>query len=531
LREVRNNISHTLNHDSKDLPFALYYSLNENLTKASLMINTHDLKGTYAKDIIELGEKPESIPWPFQRIIKDHKPVVIENFQEKYFRFECAWGDIVEKALVIPVFKTGQEVLHGIFIAAISPRLTYDEDYQGYLNLLIGQINLAITNLHLYENEKELLNRTELERKNLYKVLMQAPVPVSILKGPDHVFDLVNTLYQRLFGKRQILKMPFIEALPELKNQGVYELLDNVYRTGETYIGQELKFDLSSDTGSPLEQFYFTFIMEALRDDNNHIIGIIILCYEVTPQVIAKQNLSRYNAELSEKNKELIKVNADLDNFVYTASHDLKAPVSNLEGLFNTLMEQVPANEDIKNIKALIEKSLERFRNTIDDLTEISKAQKGDLEEKENVILSELLDEVCEGIRDQIQSVNGKVNSDFEVAEIRFSKKNLRSVLYNLISNGIKYSRPGVSPVINISTRMDQEYIVMTIADNGLGIASENKDKIFQMFKRVHVHVEGTGVGLYIVKRILENAGGKIEVESEIGKGSIFRLYFPITVL
>ncbi len=109
---------------------------------------------------------------------------------------------------------------------------------------------------------------------------------------------------------------------------------------------------------------------------------------------------------------------------------------------------------------------------------------------------------------------------------IKFSKKNLKSVIYNLLSNAIKYRSAERKPEIFISTEQQDGYLTLKIKDNGLGVEKDKQSKMFSMFKRFHDHVEGTGVGLYIVKKIVENAGGKIEVESEVNKGTTFTIFF-----
>lgn len=122
---------------------------------------------------------------------------------------------------------------------------------------------------------------------------------------------------------------------------------------------------------------------------------------------------------------------------------------------------------------------------------------------------------------------NGTLQLDLgPIKQIRFSPKNLRSVFYNLISNGLKYRSPGRDPIVNISFKEDKGFIIGTVEDNGLGMDLSVGESIFGLFRRLHNHVEGTGIGLYIVKKIMDNANGRIEVESEVGVGSVFRLYF-----
>nr|WP_246853552.1 ATP-binding protein [Rufibacter aurantiacus] len=100
--------------------------------------------------------------------------------------------------------------------------------------------------------------------------------------------------------------------------------------------------------------------------------------------------------------------------------------------------------------------------------------------------------------------------------------------MYNFISNAIKYRSPQRTPLIRITSKKEGDFCVLTVEDNGLGIDASQQDKLFAMFQRLHDHVEGTGIGLYIVKKIIDNSGGKIEVESEKGKGSTFKVSFKL---
>lgn len=240
------------------------------------------------------------------------------------------------------------------------------------------------------------------------------------------------------------------------------------------------------------------------------------------------EELSNKNKELESINGELKRINTDLDNFVYTASHDLKAPISNLEGLMAVLIMSLDKKLDEKEKKffELINVSISKFNKTIHDLTEISKAQKNSDSEIESISFKEVLEDVKGDISNLIYSSGVEIKEAFEVGEITYAKKNLRSIFYNLITNAIKY-RDKVRPiVISLQTQKSDGGILLTIQDNGLGLNQDQQAKLFTMFKRLHSHVEGSGIGLYIVKRIIDNNGGKIEVESQEGKGSTFKILF-----
>jgi PAS domain S-box-containing protein len=222
----------------------------------------------------------------------------------------------------------------------------------------------------------------------------------------------------------------------------------------------------------------------------------------------------------------------DLDNFIYTASHDLKAPVLNMEGLLSKLQNNViGALEDTgQKYFNMIHTSIIRLKNTIDDLTEISKVQKNLDLNIEDLTISDTLDEVICDLECMMEASNAKIIKNLDIDEIQFSRKNFRSILYNLFTNALKYKHPQRDPEIIIMTTYENGYIKLSVKDNGVGFNLDKKDKLFGMFKRLHDHVDGSGIGLYIVKRILENSGGKIDATGQIDKGAEFNLFFPATI-
>lgn len=227
--------------------------------------------------------------------------------------------------------------------------------------------------------------------------------------------------------------------------------------------------------------------------------------------------------------KQSAMINIDLENFIYTASHDLKSPILNMEGLIILLTKKLKhkfsLDEEQNKLFSMIETAIRRLKSTIADLTDIAKVQKEDVVD-EIVEIDELIDEVYRNLGILIGDTTPvRLHKHIKVEQITFVKQNIQSVLHNLLSNAIKYRSPDRTTEITIETKRQANYIVIQVADNGIGIAENNLPKLFTMFKRFHTHVEGTGIGLYIVKRMVENAGGKIEVESQLGVGTTFRVY------
>ncbi|MBC7450490.1 MAG: PAS domain-containing sensor histidine kinase [Cytophagales bacterium] len=249
--------------------------------------------------------------------------------------------------------------------------------------------------------------------------------------------------------------------------------------------------------------------------------GYISSCVDITER-------KRNEKSLEEKNYELIKINTDLDNFIYTASHDLSAPISNIEGLMDVFAEGHDFNEEQEMLWELMTNSIQRFKATINDLSEVSKVQHSGKDDLQILSFCQILREVQLDISTLIDVYDPIIEGNFKVDEIHYSRKNLRSVIYNLLSNSLKYSSPDRKPKVRFATEKQGNTIILKVADNGLGLRKEEQNKVFGMFERVHHHTKGSGIGLYMIKRMIENAGGKIELESEIGVGSTFTIYFNI---
>jgi signal transduction histidine kinase len=240
------------------------------------------------------------------------------------------------------------------------------------------------------------------------------------------------------------------------------------------------------------------------------------------------QDLVEAQAELQKTNLELRQTNTDLDNFIYAASHNVKGPASSLEGLINLLDLGIYSPNELPQVISMMKSLMVKFNQTIIDLTELSKVQNIiEMKDISFISIEKLTNEVKEELKESIDSTNAIIHIDFnEVDSLLFSKLNFKRIIFNLLSNALKFRSPNRVPEISIKSYHKDGHIVISIKDNGLGIAIYNKEKVFQMFKRAHEHIEGRGIGLYVVKRIVENAGGRIELESTEGKGSVFRVFF-----
>jgi len=236
------------------------------------------------------------------------------------------------------------------------------------------------------------------------------------------------------------------------------------------------------------------------------------------------------NAQLTAANVGLARANLDLDNFVYAASHDLKQPVDNLRGLFEELRNSATFNDvEAATILRLVDTSLLDLSKTIHDLSVVVQAERmtGGLS-AEKVMLADLTREVLSLLQPQIAAADGNVKTDFmAVPAVYFERSNLRTILLNLLSNAVKYRHPDRPASIEVRTYTADGQPVLEVRDNGLGIDLERHGaELFQLFRRFHPQASaGTGVGLFLVNRLVQAQGGHIDVTSQEGEGTRFRVY------
>jgi signal transduction histidine kinase len=376
----------------------------------------------------------------------------------------------------------------------------------------------------------------EAERERMKRLFMDAPAAICILSGPDLVYELVNPGYQALFLGRELLGKPILAALPEIANNPVYTTLRQVYETGQTHEERALLIPLVRPSDGVWEERYFQYVEQPRYAVDGRIDGVLVFAVEVTDQVRARQQVQRLNEELRASNEELQRANAqltrsnvDLDTFVYTASHDLKAPITNIEGLLLALKMHLPAEvqqgELVSQLLGMMQTTIDRFRLTIHQLTDVSRLQHAQNQPAEPVQLASVVEDVRLDLLPLLQAAQAQLTVDLAPdLVVLFAPKNLRSVVYNLLSNALKYHQPNQSPVIALRATRNGAHVVLTVQDHGLGLTESQQQRLFGLFQRLHTHVEGTGVGLYMVKRMVENAGGTIMVQSQPGQGTTFTI-------
>jgi PAS domain S-box-containing protein len=373
----------------------------------------------------------------------------------------------------------------------------------------------------------------EAQQRNLRNIFEQAPVAICLMRGPQAVVELLNKKGATLVGSTpaQVVGRPIRQALPVLNGQGFEALYARVLQ-GETLVFQEMPiaFDRAA-TGLP-NHGYYHHTYQPWRDEQDAVVGVINIGVEVTEQVLARRQVQQLNEELRAANQQLTRTNVDLDNFIYSASHDLKAPISNIEGLLQLLEHQLPASAradgQLAPVLAMMQGAVERFKRTITHLTDVTKLQMEFGQPAAAVPLAAVVEDVRQDLLPLLHETGGQLDVELgDCLPLVFSEKNLRLVVYNLLSNALKYHHPDRPPLVRLTCTREATRQLLRVQDNGLGLSSAQQARLFGLFQRMHSHVEGTGIGLYMVKKIVENAGGTLTVESELGQGTTFTLAFP----
>jgi signal transduction histidine kinase len=236
--------------------------------------------------------------------------------------------------------------------------------------------------------------------------------------------------------------------------------------------------------------------------------------------------IEKRTQELQHTNRELVLHNNQLEQFAFIAAHNLRAPLARILGLANVVdLSKTEADKDLA-LKKLVT-STQDLDHVIRDLNLILNIQK----HTSNLVMVELtpaFTRVIKMLEKELDDTKAILGKDFSAADKVFAvAPYVESILYNLLSNAIKYRDPTRVPVITLRTVRDDEFVCLTVSDNGLGINLDKyRQNMFTLYKRFHTHMEGKGLGLYLVKTQITALGGKIEVESEPDKGTTFKVYF-----
>lgn len=294
-----------------------------------------------------------------------------------------------------------------------------------------------------------------------------------------------------------------------------YEKLITAIQTGKECEVETISYKKTK------EEYWINFSMLPVFNEDEELTHWISIQRDITED-------KKLEIEKEQLIRELTQNNKDLQQFSYITSHNLRAPLSNLTGLLNLLKDLTIEDPELKQILDGFNKSTNLLNDTISDLVRVIIIKENPAVLKETIYIKEVFENVFSqldfliGIHKPILKIN------FDTAPfIDTNKSYLESIILNLLTNSLKYRSDKHPLKISITSDWENDNVVLVFRDNGIGIDLErNKDKIFGLYQRFHSYTEGKGLGLYLVKSQVETMGGTITIESEVDKGTTFRITF-----
>ncbi len=240
--------------------------------------------------------------------------------------------------------------------------------------------------------------------------------------------------------------------------------------------------------------------------------GVIITFVEITMRI----------KDLKDQEKLVL----DHELLLDTISHDIKSPLTSLVLTISLLKKNsVQTSERYKSLFYILENSVKKMQSVINELTDAGKQKQKYKTQEELLNFENVLEDVRLTLAGNIKDSDATIISEINVSEILYSRRKLRSIVYNLVNNAIKFQSAERKPEIFISTAKEKNFVVVSVKDNGIGIAKADRENIFKKYNRVETDVEGSGIGLYLVKEIVNSSKGKIILKSKVGKGSEFKVF------
>jgi PAS domain S-box-containing protein len=360
--------------------------------------------------------------------------------------------------------------------------------------------------------------------RELQRVFMEVPAAVCTTRGPDHIIETANTRYQQLVGRSDLIGKKKREVFPETSPEFT-EALDQVYATGDTYLGTEVQGTWDRGSGAP-EEGFVNFAYQSLRNADGAVYGIMCHIVDVTDLVRSRRLVEEHAEELKRATQSLSRINRELDQFAYVASHDLRAPLRGITSLATWIEDDLGAklgNESRQHL-ALLRSRVHRMDALIDGILEYSRV--GRVRSRiEEVNVGELLTEVVEMLNVPAQA---SIDVRPGMPTLQTERLPLQQVFLNLIENALKHAaRPDLSVRIDASDA--GEFYEFTVADDGVGIPAQYHAKIWEIFQTLQPRdkVEGAGIGLALVKKNVEGRGGRAWLESEGLRGATFHFLWP----
>jgi PAS domain S-box-containing protein len=358
--------------------------------------------------------------------------------------------------------------------------------------------------------------------RNLFR---EAPGFMAIVRGPQHVFEIANQAYIDATGGRELLHKPIREALPELEGQGYYELLDQVYSTGEPYVAHGLPVKLKRGPEA-LEELLIDFVYQPIAGADDVVSGIFIQGSDVTEQYHAQQALEKKVQELNQADRRK-------DEFLAMLAHELRNPLAPIRAAAE-LLQMVKLDENrVHQTSQIISRQVYHITGLVDDLLDVSRVTRGLIElDVTPLDISQIIADAIEQSTPLIRSRRHHLGMQLaaDVGLVLGDKKRLVQVVTNLLGNAAKYMHNGGH--ILIRTEVRNADVLIQVSDEGIGMAPDLVERAFDLFAQAERTSDrsagGLGLGLALVKSLIGLHHGTVTCESAgLGQGSTFTVCLP----
>ncbi|MCU1385557.1 MAG: hypothetical protein JWL71_4254 [Acidobacteria bacterium] len=420
------------------------------------------------------------------------------------------WSEPVDEVFVARIASHDPRTALGYLVFGLSPRLPFDDSYREYLRQLadcIGQTVARNEAVHLHavlENERNSL-------------LEQAPVATAVLLGPDHIFLLANPLYRKMVGRADLVGKSYRQAFPELVDTLVPTLLDRVYRTGEPFVTNEMVARLDRDGTGRLEDCFFKFNLEPMRNAAGDVYGMMAVAVEITAIVQARQVVEKAHQEREELLRELERASRTKDEFLAMLGHELRSPLAPIVTALQLMrLRGVQGGE---KERAVIERQVKHIVRLVEDLVDVSRITRGAIQLTiDRVSLNDVIAKAIEMVSPLIEARQHRLTVDVEDnLTLDGDAGRLSQVIANVLTNAAKYTDPKGDIAIRADSR--DGAIRLTVRDTGVGIDPAMLRRVLEPFAQEHQASDrsrgGLGLGLAVVSSLVAAHGGTVALHSE----------------
>ncbi len=440
---------------------------------------------------------------PCEEFLKTNQPLVLyNNASSSYSEDKLLGENNIATYIGVPIVDL-QNTRLGLLILMDEKPKPYTQGLGGLLTILSDRIGAELSRLN-YENRL-------LKSEQLFRSIAE-----NFPKGTIEVLDnrLIyiytdGTEYRsRGIDPSKFIGTPHLSKYESYVSNEVRQYFDKVLH------GESVMFEVVID-----DQYYIKSGVP-LINNFGEIDRVLMVTQNITETKLAEEEREKLIRELKSQNEEL-------QRFAYIISHNLRAPIVNISSLLELYDTDFPGNKENVEIMENLSLATTILNSTLQDLIEVVSIKNNKLPKVDLVEFQNLVNNIERSLFKQVKETNATIFTDFqEVPNIHYIYSHLENFLTNLTTNALKYKHPDRDPIIHIRTYIENDFTVIEFEDNGMGIDLERYgDRLFGLYQRFHSHVDGKGLGLYLVREQIRAHEGNLKVKSEVGQGTKFYIY------